>query len=79
MSKFRLEYDLRKPGERYSQMWSDYPGVGKIYDTDIAAFVKKHTHWWDRLDYHKMCDCAHMAFDLLAGVVPMPEKGKWYF
>ena len=75
----RLDCDRRPKNKRYSDCWCDYPGVGKIYDTDIAAFVRKHTHWWDRLDYHKICDCAQMTFDMLAGVIPMPKKKNWYF
>lgn len=75
----RLEYDRRPKNKRYSDSYADYPGVGKIYDTDIAKFVRRHTHWWDRLDYHKMCDCAQEAFDMLAGVIPMPKEDKWYF
>ena len=75
----RLDYDRRPKNKRYSDCWADYPGVCKIYDADIAKFVKKHTHWWDRLDYHKMCDCAQMAFDMLAGVIEQPKKKNWKF
>ena len=50
-----------------------------ITDEQIAKFVRQHTHWWDRLDYHKMCDAAQTAFNILAGCVEEPEKKRWYF
>lgn len=64
---------------RYSDGWADYPGVGKITDRQVAAFVKKHTHWWDRLDYHFMCDCAQAAFGMLAKYIEEPKKKNWKF
>ena len=41
---------------KYSTGYVDYPGVGRITDEMIAKYVRKHTHWWDRLDYHKVSD-----------------------
>lgn len=64
--------------KKYSDSYVDYLGVGKITDKQIAEFVRQHTHWWDRLDYHKVSDASQMAFHMLAGVVETP-KGKWYF
>lgn len=69
----------KKKKSRYSEGWADYPGVGRIYDADVAKFVKKHTHWWDRLDYHKMCDCAQLAFGMLADCIEKPKKKNWKF
>ena len=63
---------------KYSEAYSEYPGVGKITDKQIAEFVRQHTHWWDRLDYHKVSDASQMAFLMLAGVVETPKE-KWYF
>lgn len=65
--------------ERYSKMWVDYPGKGKITDADVAAFVKKHTHWWDRFDYHKVSDSALLAQNILMGVVEEPKEKNWKF
>ena len=68
-----------KRSNRYSTGWADYPGVGRIYDTDVAKYVRRHTHWWDRLDYHKMCDCAQLAFGILAGYIEKPKKKNFEF
>lgn len=64
---------------RYSTGYADYPGVGRITDGMIAKFIRQHTHWWDRLDYHKISDASQLAFLMLAKVVKMPTKKKWYF
>ena len=66
-------------GRKYSTCYSMYPGVGKITDEMIAAYVKKHTHWWDRLDYHKISDASQMAFLLLIGAAEEPKEKEWYF
>lgn len=70
---------MKKHSNRYSTGWADYPGAGRIYDTDVAKYVRKHTHWWDRLDYHKMCDCAQLAFGILAGYIEKPKKKNFKF
>ena len=38
---------FKKLKNRYSKGWADYPGVGRIYDKDVAKYVRQHTHWWD--------------------------------
>lgn len=64
---------------RYSDGYAEWEDGRKVTDRQVAHFVKKHTHWWDRFDYHKICDCAQMAFDMLSGHVEMPKKKNWKF
>ncbi|MGN1368076.1 MAG: hypothetical protein ACI4WX_04345 [Aristaeellaceae bacterium] len=64
---------------KYSTGYADYPGVGRITDEMIAKYVRLHTHWWDRLDYHKVSDASQMAFLILCGAVKKPKKKRWYF
>ena len=63
---------------KYSKNYIDYPGVGIITDEEVAKFVKQHTHWWDRLNYHKMTDAALEAELFLMRVVEPPKKKKWF-
>lgn len=50
---------------KYSDCQIDYPGVGIITDEQVAKFVKEHTHWWERFDYHTKEE--------------LPDREKWYF
>lgn len=65
-------------GEKYATSYTNQPRTGIVTDADIYAFVKKHTHWWDRLDAHFVSDCVLAATDILWGYVVCPA-GKWYF
>ena len=65
--------------KRYSDGYADYPGVGKITDEMVAKYVRNHTHWWDRLDYHKISDATITAFGMLAGYIEKPKKKRWFF
>lgn len=64
---------------KYSTMSSDFSDGIKVTDEDIAKYVKKHTHWWDRLDYHKVSDASQMAFLILSKTVEEPKKKRWFF
>jgi len=64
---------------KYSDNYIDYPNVGIITDEQVAQMVHKHTHWWERLDYHRICDCALAAQCMLMGVYKTPDRDKWYF
>lgn len=64
---------------KYSNGSCDFGNGVVITDEQIAKFVRQHTHWWDRLDYHKICDAAQLAFNILAGDVEPPKKKHWYF
>lgn len=73
-----LNIARHKDGERYSDCYGVYPRTGKVKDEDIANYVKKHTHWWDRFDLHFVSDCVLEATDILTGYVE-PPKGRWFF
>lgn len=62
-----------------SHCWSDYPGVGRVYDKDIADFTIKHVTLFDRLFRPwKIAEGAITAEGMFFKVIPTPE-GKWYF
>lgn len=65
-------------GDKYATSYTKQPRTGMVTDADIYAFVKKHTHWWDRFDLHFVSDCVLAAQDILWGYVVCPV-GKWYF
>ncbi len=69
----------KKKRYKYSTNWIDYPGVGKITDGMVAELVRKHTHWWQRLNYHRMTDAGLEAQLMLMKVIKMPKKKKWFF
>jgi len=69
-------------GRKYSESEAIFAGGRVIHDSDIARFVKKHTTWFQRLDYHFVSDCATMAFTILSGAVDMSalaKKKNWKF
>lgn len=51
----------------------------KFTDSDILAFVKLHTHWWQRLNPHRMVNYTQYAFALLAGSLDLSSAKKWFF
>lgn len=54
-------------GKRYSDMACTFQNGKVVSDQQVYDYVKKHTHWWDRLDPHKISDAALLAFDILSG------------
>ena len=67
---------------KYSENNIDYSGVGIITDEQVAKYVKEHTHWWERLDYHRVSDCTIAAQLILIGVIgeeEFPKRDRWYF
>lgn len=68
---------MAKKKNKYSDNWIIYDGV-KITDMDVAKFVREHTHWYDRLNWHKMSDAGIEAQLFLMHVIEMPKKKKWY-
>ena len=68
--------------ERYGDNWADYPGVGKVYDKDVANFAKRHLRLIDRLDVRKVTEAAIMSQDILFGLFTedeLPKKKNWKF
>ena len=59
---------------------TDYPGVGEITDEQVYAYIKKNTHWWQRLDPHFVSDCAIASQLILMGVYKpedLHQGKKW--
>lgn len=68
--------------ERYGDGWADYPGVGKVYDRDVAKFAKQHLRLIDRLDIRKVTEAVIMSQDILFKVFTedeLPKKKNWKF
>ena len=51
----------------------------RFTDSDILAFIKLHTHWWQRLNPHRMVIYSQMAFEFLADNIELPSEKKWFF
>ena len=59
--------------------YADYPGVGKVYDKDVADFVVKHLRFIDFFNPKKIAVAAIYAQLMLFGVEEMPKDPnfKW--
>lgn len=67
-------------GSRYSdESWSDYPGVGKVTDKDVADFALKHLKFWDRFDPKKVAQAGLWSQLYLFKVVEEPDKENWKY
>ena len=69
----------KNEGKRYSDMVCTFQNGKVVSDQQVYDYVKKHTHWWDRLDPHKMSDAALLAFDILSGDVKVMNEDKFMF
>ena len=67
--------DMRKLGDGEIH----YPGVGIITDEDVYKYVKKHTHWWDRLDPEFVARATLLSQTFMVGYGNPPQKEKWKF
>jgi len=65
--------------ESDKKSWADYPGVGKITNYDVWKHVKKHTHWYDRLNPRFIVHCAIESQNHLFGVYDEPKDAKWKY
>lgn len=72
--------------KRYHGGEIDYPGVGLITDKEVAAYARKHLHWYDRFDVRKTVEAGLMSQCILMGVITPEEvdlnnalNKKWYF
>lgn len=64
---------------RYSDGFCTFQDGLKVTDKQVAKYVKDHTTFWQRLDYHLMCDYAALAFNILCKAVDPPKKKNWKF
>lgn len=71
---------LNVAGEEYYDGWIDYPGVGKITDSDVADYVIEHTTLFDRIFRpRKVIYATILSEQLLMGVFEKPKKEVWKF
>lgn len=67
---------------RYGDGYADYPGVGIVYDKDVAEYAKKHLRLIDRLDMRKVAEAVIASQGILFGVDNPNEytdKKNWKF
>lgn len=59
----------------------DYPGVGKIYDSQVWSLVKNHSRLIDRMNTKKMTEMCLLGQCILMGIFPdvKPEDLSWKF
>lgn len=73
----KQEYEGRFKSDKES--WADYPGKGKITNYDVWKHVKKHTHWYDRLNPRFITHCAIESQNHLFGVYEEPKNPNWKY
>lgn len=68
-------------GKKVHGMYSEYPGVGKIYDEDVYKLVKKHSRLIDRLSRSKMVEMTLLAQCILQKLYKNidPDDMSWTF
>ena len=62
---------------RYYDGYADF-GDFKVYDKDVAVYVKKHLRFFDRFDIQKVTEAVLYSFSILSKSVEPPE-GNWKF
>lgn len=65
--------------KQYSEGWTDYPGKERIYDRDIARFVKQHLRFIDRFNVRRISEATIDAFYMHIGINRIPETKDWKF
>ena len=75
----RLWNFLHRGSKKYWDGYADF-GSFKVYDKDVAEYVKKHLRFRDRFDIRKITESALLSFSILSGSCEPPEKGdNWKF
>lgn len=62
--------------------WSDYPGVGRVTDRQVAKYARKRLKFWDRFNPTKVALAALTAQDILFKVLDkddLPKNPNWKF
>ena len=59
----------------------DYPGVGKIYDSDVYDLIRKHSRIVDRISRSKMVEMSLLGQCVLMGIFENvdPKDMTWKF
>lgn len=66
----------------WTKSYADYPDVGRIYDSDVGLFAKKHLRIIDRFDMRKVASAILWSQLILFDVVKeadLPKKKNWKF
>ena len=62
--------------------YSDYPGVGRIYDADVGRYAFKHLRIRDRFDPEKVGNAVLLSQSIMFGLITedeLPKKKNWKF
>lgn len=64
-----------------TKYWDGYADFGdfKVYDKDVADYVKAHLRFQDRFDIRKITEAVLLAFSILSKSVEEPEEKNWKF
>ena len=59
----------------------DYPGVGRIYDSDVYELIKAHSRLIDRISRTKMVEMSLLGQCILMGIFDgvNPDDPSWKF
>ena len=59
----------------------DYPGVGRIYDSDVYKLIKEHSRFIDRLSGTKMTEMSLLGQCILMRIFDDvdPDDPSWKF
>jgi hypothetical protein len=69
----------RKP---WKTTYSDYPGVGEVYDKDVGKFAFQHLRFRDRFDPEKVGYAVIQSENIMFKVYStdeLPKKRNWKF
>lgn len=59
--------------------YCEYPGVGRIYDIDVAKFTLQHSHWYDWFNPILMICYAQFAYSMKMKIIEEPTDPNWKF
>ena len=62
--------------------YSDYPGVGRVYDSDVGKYAFKHLRFIDKFDPEKVGNAVLLSQSIFFGVIgkdELPKKKNWKF
>ncbi len=65
--------------KRYWGGYAEWDDGKRVYDADVAKYVKKHLKFIDRFDIRKVSEATLYAFSILSGSVEPPKENKWKF
>ena len=78
----RIDSDHKRTKKPWQDTWSDYPGVGKVYDKDVGKFAFRHLRFRDRFDPEKVGAAVIWSQSIMFGLYDtdeLPTKKNWKF